>query len=144
RLLGKQKMRQEVEIVHGDARLPQLGLDPDDSARLRKTASAFIHCAASTSFNPKDDVNLWETNVTGVQNVLGFVSESDMALYHVSTAYVAGTRRDPSFESELETGQDFNNTYERSKCVSEGMVREAFDDGLTYGAIFRPSIIVGA
>lgn len=143
-LLGKQKMRPEVEIVHGDARQIELGLDSDVSRRLRNSASAFIHCAASTSFNPKDDVNLWETNVTGVQNVLDFVSDSDMALYHVSTAYVAGSRRDPSYESELEVGQDFNNTYERSKCVSEGMVREAFAAGQTYGAIFRPSIIVGA
>jgi thioester reductase-like protein len=143
-LLGKQKMRPEVEIVHGDARQIELGLDSDVSRRLRNSASAFIHCAASTSFNPKDDVNLWETNVTGVQNVLDFVSDSDMALYHVSTAYVAGSRRDPSYESELEVGQDFNNTYERSKCVSEGMVREAFAARQTYGAIFRPSIIVGA
>lgn len=144
RLLGKQHLRDEVQIVHGDARQPGLGLDEEDSRRIRVTADAFIHCAASTSFNPKDDVNLWETNVTGVQNVVDFVTESDMALYHVSTAYVAGTRRDTAREADLEVGQDFNNTYERSKCVSEGLVRDAFADGRTYGAIFRPSIIVGA
>jgi thioester reductase-like protein len=144
RLLGKQHLRTEIDIVHGDAREPDLGLDEEVSHRLRSTARAFIHCAASTSFNPKDDVSLWETNVTGVQNVVNFVTESDMALYHVSTAYVAGTRRDPALENDLEVGQDFNNTYERSKCASERLVREAFAEGRTYGAIFRPSIIVGA
>jgi len=144
RLLGKQDLRREVEIVQGDARQPNLGLDPADARRLRNSAGAFIHCAASTSFNPKDDVNLWETNVSGVQNVLDFVTDSDMALYHVSTAYVAGSRRDASYERELDVGQEFNNTYERSKCTSEQMVRDAFAAGQTYGAIFRPSIIVGA
>ncbi len=144
RLLGKQQLRGMVEIIHGDACEPNLGLDNEDSKRLRESAGAFIHCAASTSFNPKDDESLWQTNVAGVQNVLDFVAESDLAFYHVSTAYVAGNLRGPAMEYELESGQDFNNTYERTKCVSERLVRDAFADGRTYGAIFRPSIIVGA
>ncbi|MCC6486889.1 MAG: SDR family oxidoreductase [Candidatus Hydrogenedentes bacterium] len=144
RLLGKQSMRGAVQIVRGDAREPNLGLSLEDADALRSKVGAFIHCAASTSFNPKDDENLWATNVTGVENVLDFVSHTGMALYHISTAYVAGTRNDIAHEGDLDVGQDFNNTYERTKCISEGLVREAFADGRSYGAIFRPSIIVGA
>jgi len=44
-------------------------------------------------------------------------------------------------EEELDVGQGFRNTYERTKCEAEKLVRAAMDDVPT--VIARPSIIVG-
>jgi thioester reductase-like protein len=62
-------------------------------------------------------------------------------LGHVSTAYVAGTYRGRFHEDDLDRGQDFHNTYERSKFEAESLLRERADDlPLQF---LRPSIIVG-
>jgi thioester reductase-like protein len=47
-------------------------------------------------------------------------------------------------ETDLEHEAGFNNTYENSKHIAETHVREAFARGDVSGAVFRPSIIVGA
>jgi nucleoside-diphosphate-sugar epimerase len=59
---------------------------------------------------------------------------------HVSTAYVAGTFDGPFREDDLDLGQDFNNTYERSKCEAEQLVHSRAEVPFT---IMRPSIVVG-
>ena len=58
---------------------------------------------------------------------------------HVSTAYVAGERRGRARERQGDIGQDFRNTYERTKLEAEQVVH---DSGLP-AAIVRPSVIVG-
>jgi hypothetical protein len=61
---------------------------------------------------------------------------------YVGTAYVAGERRGLVLESELECGQTFHNTYERSKLRGggAGATRARGEQSTT---IYRPSIIVG-
>lgn len=134
----------EVGIVRGDVRRMWLGMEPRIAAGLLGCARAFIHCAASTSFNPKDDSCVWESNVGGVRNILDLLSDRGVPLYHVSTAYVAGARGGTAFEHELDDSQGFTNAYERSKWHAETAVREAFDSGRLRGAVFRPGIIVGS
>ena len=58
---------------------------------------------------------------------------------HVSTAYVAGTHAGGFAECDHDRGQDFRNSYERSKFEAEALVRAA-DLPAT---ILRPSIVVG-
>jgi long-chain acyl-CoA synthetase len=60
---------------------------------------------------------------------------------HVSTAYVAGDHRGVFGEGDLDLGQGFHNTYERSKWEAEQVVR-AHGERLPI-QIFRPSIVVG-
>jgi long-chain acyl-CoA synthetase len=60
---------------------------------------------------------------------------------HVSTAYVAGTHRGVCDEAGLDRGQDFHNSYERSKWEAERMVH-AQAEHLPI-QVFRPSIVVG-
>ena len=134
----------KVKVVYGDTRLPDLGLDVKEVAHLRTTLSGMIHCAASTSFSPRCDAELWATNVGGVANVIHFLAGSGIPLYHISTAFVVGKRRGHAMESELDLNQGFNNTYERSKCESESLVQEAISKGSVKAAIFRPAIIVGS
>jgi thioester reductase-like protein len=132
-----------IEVVSADAGIPGFGLDDIQIRRLRERADMMVHCAACTSFNPDQDETCWSVNYGGVKSVLAFVNGTDIPLYHVSTAYVAGQRRGRVLETELDEGQDFSNTYERSKAASEKLVREAFASGEAHGAIFRPSIITG-
>lgn len=133
-----------VRVYLGDAREPMLGLGENEREEVLGALGGMIHCAACTSFEPERDDEIWQTNVHGVEHVLAFLEGAGVPLYHVSTAYVAGRRRGLSFEGQLDSGQEFNNTYERSKCYSEALVRSAFDSGRLMGSIFRPSIITGA
>jgi nucleoside-diphosphate-sugar epimerase len=82
-----------------------------------------------------------EINVDGTRRMLEFASScGELDRYaHVSTAYVAGTHAGRFTEDDLDTGQSFNNSYERSKLEAERLVRGA---GLPW-TILRPSIVVG-
>jgi thioester reductase-like protein len=143
-LVGQGAELDRVRIVLGDARRPNLGLDTNEASDLVSGLDLMVHCAASTSFDPGQDDDVWTTNVGGVENLLRFLDGKGVLLYHVSSAYVAGRRQGRVLETELEAGQQFRNTYERSKCASERLVHDAIADGRVQGAVFRPSIIAGA
>jgi len=135
---------EEVEIVQGDVSRSDLGLEPASRAQLLPRLGGIIHCAASTSFSPKQKMNLWHTNVVGTERVLALAEASGAPLFHVSTAYVAGTRTGVAREQEHDQGQLFKTAYEYSKFAAEDLVYSAMSAGRITGAVFRPSIIVGA
>ncbi len=153
---AKRRLQKVVNLVCGDANLdgirimlgdvsePGLGLSPEDYGALRERTGRVIHCAASVSFEPRQEEMIRRTNVNGVRHMLAFVSGKDIPFYHVSTAYVSGDRTGVCRETELDMNQSFNNAYERSKVESEKLIQQAFHSGAAHGAIFRPSIIVGA
>ncbi len=134
----------EVEIVQGDVARPGLGLDQTTRSSLLPRLGGIIHCAASTSFSPKEKMNLWHTNVVGAQHVLDAAKESTAPLYHVSTAYIAGTRTGAAFENEHDENQLFKTAYEYTKFSAEHLIHEAIAEEAVEGAVFRPAIIVGA
>jgi thioester reductase-like protein len=134
----------EVRIVRGDVGTPRLGLTNAEWDEMRQTVGTVIHCAASTTFSRKKDDLVLQTNVEGTRHMIEFAQGLDAPFYHVSTAYVAGTREGTAREHELDKGQGFKNTYERSKFLAEGLIRAAFETGKLHGAVFRPAIIVGA
>lgn len=143
-LADREHSLDEVRIVRGDVGTPRLGLTPAEWDELRGSVGTIIHCAASTTFSRKKDDLVLGTNVGGTTHMLEFADGVDADFYHVSTAYVVGDREGVAREDELDVGQNFKNTYERSKCTAEGLVRSALDAGTLRGAIFRPAIIVGA
>jgi long-chain acyl-CoA synthetase len=116
-----------------------------DATRDELTASisAVVHCAASVSFAlPLQDAR--RINVGGTREILRLAAEardygSLDRVVHVSTAYVAGERSGRVRERQGDVGQDFRNTYERTKLEAEQLVH---DSGLP-AAIVRPSVIVG-
>jgi len=144
RLVGCDNQVDQVHIVQGDTQTINLGLSSRRGRELKASLSAMVHCAACTSFDPRLDKELWDTNVGGVNNVIEFLTGTNVPLYHVSTAYVAGDRSGKAYETETDCGQQFNNTYERTKHESELIVRKAIADGKIQASIFRPAIIVGA
>jgi thioester reductase-like protein len=133
-----------VTAVRGDLLEPGLGLAPRDRQRLVETVDRIVHCAASISFElPLGEAR--EINVQGVARVLDLAREiaargSLRRLVHVSTAYVSGRHAGEFGEDDLDAGQEFRNTYERSKHEAERLLRSADDLPL---AVARPSIVVG-
>jgi long-chain acyl-CoA synthetase len=134
-----------VIAVRGDLTQPGLGLDPHRRDALAERTTSVVHCAATVSF----DAPLEEARAINVEGTRRLLELAHLAarrggldcFSHVSTAYVAGTRRGPFGEDELDVGQRFRNTYERSKFETEQVVRAAAPELPVQ--ILRPSIVVG-
>ncbi len=133
-----------VRAVRGDLLQPRLGLSARDRDWLVGSVERIVHCAASISFElPLAQAR--EINVGGVQRVLELAREvsargSLRRLVHVSTAYVSGRHTGEFGERDLDLGQEFRNTYERSKHEAERLLAQVDDLPL---AVARPSIVVG-
>jgi len=133
-----------VQPMRADLVQEELGLSASDRARLVGSVDRIIHCAASISFElPLAEAR--EINVRGVARVAQLAREiasggSLRRLVHVSTAFVSGRHAGEFSEYDLDVGQEFRNTYERSKNEAEQLLSGASDLPLT---IARPSIVVG-
>jgi long-chain acyl-CoA synthetase len=136
--------RERARAVAGDVTRPGLGIDGGERAALAEEVGAVLHCAASIAF----DLPLPEAraiNVEGTREVIGFAREAKALgrlerFVHVSTAYVSGRHAGRFRERQLDAGQEFRNTYERTKWEAEHVVRAATD---LAPAIARPSIVMG-
>lgn len=133
-----------MEIIEGDISQKHLGLDALNYSRLSDTVDEVFHCAAATKFHHESDDSLVQANVYGTENVLWFcLSDKIKRLHYISTAYVAGMRRDTVFEHELEKNQGFNNQYEKSKFDAEKFLRKFTAQYNIPATVYRPSIIIG-
>ncbi|MCW2992236.1 MAG: Male sterility domain protein [Solirubrobacterales bacterium] len=120
---------------------PGLGLSAADRRLVVSEATRVVHCAASISFTlPLAEARA--INVGGTRAVLDLARELDRVerVVHVSTAYVAGRSRGRFGEDDLDVGQGFRNTYERTKAEAERVLAAAADLPI---AVVRPSIVVG-
>jgi len=131
--------------VAGDALVPELGIEPTRRRELASEVDTVVHSAASVSFSlPLEESR--RINVAGTRRVLEFAElcrdrGGIRRFAYVSTAYVAGDHPGRFGEDQLEVGQGFRNSYERSKFEAERLVRRcAYELPVQ---IFRPSIIVG-
>jgi thioester reductase-like protein len=133
-----------VRAVRGDLLEPGLGLSREDRRMIVSSVDRIVHCAASISF----ELPLGEAraiNVGGVARMIDLAREihargSLRRLLHVSTAYVSGRHSGCFHEHDLDLGQEFRNTYERSKAEAEHLLGEARE---LPTVIARPSIVVG-
>ncbi len=130
-------------VLEGDVSQPDLGLSADDRSWVARHCTGIIHNAAVVRFDPAErHQEPWRTNLDGTKNVIDFARRMELQnLHYVSTAYVSGSRSGTIFESELDCGQSFKNTYEESKFQAERMIADA--DGFAHKTIYRPSIIAG-
>lgn len=138
------RLADQVHAVRGDLLEPGLGLSREDRRRLVDSVDRIIHCAASISFElPLEQARA--INVEGVVRMIELAREITAGgglrrVVHVSTAYVGGRHSGEFREEDLDVGQEFRNTYERSKHEAEHLLREATDLPIV---IARPSIVVG-
>jgi thioester reductase-like protein len=134
-----------VRAIAGDVTRPALGMEPAARAALAEEAGAILHCAATITFDlPLEEAR--EINVEGTREVIGFAREARAhggleRFVHVSTAYVSGRHPGAFGEEQLDTGQEFRNTYEQTKWEAEHLLAEEAAD--LAPAIARPSIVMG-
>lgn len=126
------------EVVSGDVSAPLFGWGKAEFDRLTGAADVLIHCAATVRFD-LDDEEYARVNIGGAANAVEFARAGDVALLHVSTAYVCGRRDGKILESDRLPDRGFANGYEKSKAAAERLIRTS---GIPF-VIARPSIVVG-
>ncbi len=144
-ILDKEK-KDRIRVCLGDVTQKDLGLKLDVLDQLAERIDVIYNSAALTNLNsPWGEVK--KANVDGTKNVLEFAilcrkKGQLKKVNHISTAYVVGTKVCTFMENDLNVGQKFNNTYERSKYEAEKLVHKYRKRDLDID-IFRPSIILG-
>lgn len=132
-------LAQRVRLVPGDITQADLGLQPAEVAGV----SEVFHLAAVYDLAVGADLAR-RVNVVGTDNVLDLCHRIPnlKRLHYVSTCYVSGRHFGVFYETDLDTGQVFQNHYEETKFQAEMLVREAMKSGLPT-TIYRPGIVVG-
>jgi thioester reductase-like protein len=136
------RVRDRIDVVNGDISLRGLGIDDARTEALRSNVDQVIHCAATIRFDLALDVARRD-NTEGTRNVLTFAEgvKRLRRFDYVGTAYVAGRREGLIKEDDLDVGQEYSNSYERTKMEAEALVRD-FGQRRPV-TIYRPSIVVG-
>jgi nucleoside-diphosphate-sugar epimerase len=134
----------ETRLTLLDADIRQIS--PEALSQLLQADGGLWHFAALTSLAAARDETaraIQEINVAATERLLeaALRQPDPRPFFHISTAYIVGTRRGLAREDEDDLGQSFRNPYEASKLQAELAVRRAFAAGLP-GAIFRPSVVV--
>lgn len=126
---------ERCEAVAGDLHEPRCGVPTLQGFR----GAELWHCAASLQFQDRHEAEIMRTNVEGTAHAIELARALEVRCINaVSTAYVAGLRRDSIAETPAEPGAA-NNHYERSKVAAEALLRES---GLPL-RVLRPSIVIG-
>lgn len=127
-----------ARIVRAD-----LGLSPTDRRRLLADTTDIYHFASLYHLGV-DKRQAEDVNIQATRNLLGFArqAQSLRRFNHYSTAFVAGDRTGIVLEDELDRGQAFRNTFERTKFTAELEVRRAESEVPV--TIYRPSLVVGS
>ncbi len=130
--------------LRGDLTRPGLGLRRGRTA-LAEQVEEIVHGAASVSFDLDVETSR-AINVEGTRRMLELAERCQARgglrrFSYVSTAYVAGEHRGCFSEDDLDVGQRFRNSYERSKFEAESLVAR-WRERLPV-TVMRPSIVVG-
>ncbi|MFJ8543333.1 SDR family oxidoreductase [Streptomyces sp. NPDC093586] len=133
-----------LRVVETDLDKPRLGLARRTFGELAAGLDAIWHSAGS--INLEGDLStLRRTNVDGTRRVLELAAagRANPVVHHVSTAFVAGSRREGVvYEDELDDTAGFENAYERSKYEAEALVRAWAEEHRRPVVVLRPSILV--
>ncbi len=101
----------------------------------------FWHSAASLHFEDRYADEIFAVNTRGTAHALELAARLGAAQFnHISTAYVAGSRRGEIVEAACPPNTRSNNLYERSKLEAESLVER---DHRFARRILRPSIVIG-
>ena len=125
-----------------------VNVDFDDIHSLQNALNGVTevyHCAAKVSFHPKDEKEMYHTNIKGTENLLFACEDSSVQKFlHVSSIAVLDGFNE---KGELDEESDFNPKIEHSayaitKHLSEMEVWRASAEGLNT-IIINPGMIVG-
>lgn len=121
-----------------DVSAPLFGWTEPQANAIAGDHDLLIHCAATTRFD-LSDADYHAVNVRGAAHAIDITRMGELALLHVSTAYVCGPRDGVIREDDPVAAAGFANGYEASKAAGEALVAAS---GLRW-AIARPSIVLG-
>src|SRR5207237_8343797 len=76
-----------------------LGLSAEQVAKLTGKLGCVVNCAGLVTFNPSLELAV-SVNAEGARNAAALCKATGATLVHISTCFVAGTRRGPVFEDE--------------------------------------------
>ena len=135
------KYRPRVSVIEGNIFEEKFGLSIQEYIELTNKVEYIHHSAATIKFHLGLE-EASEINVDGTKRMLEFAracfsNKCLKGFYHISTAYVTGRKIQAANGERL-----FANTYEKTKYLSELLVKDAIKEGLPI-TIFRPSIISG-
>ena len=141
----------KFRFVEGDIERPDLGIASAELARLSRSLTHVVHCAASVSFDDSYESS-YRANVQGCRNALAFSlsvqgAEDSTFVNHVAieTSYIHGRKkRSIALESALVFPRHFyNNFYELTKAMASIETdRAMFEKGLRVAQLL-PSIVIG-
>jgi thioester reductase-like protein len=131
-----------VNPAIGDVVLMDLGLSGPEVRKLLRDVEIIYHLASIPPRSHRAQ-QLQQINVDGTRSIVELALGADRLKRFVflSTAFVSGDRRGVVLEEELERGQSFRTSFERTKYEAERKVRRASADMPV--SIFRPSLVVG-
>lgn len=133
---------ERVTAVDVDVSRPHLGLPEPRFRALAGEVAEVWHCAGLVDLQGSPG-RLSAVNVEGTRRVLELAGAAGARLCHVSTAFVAGARRDGTAgDDDLDAGAGFENAYEASKHEAERAVREWAATHRAPVLVFRPSVLV--
>jgi nucleoside-diphosphate-sugar epimerase len=131
-----------LEFHEVDLRSPEQSLAPAISRGSSATEPILIHVAGDTRFKPADPEAQRRVNVQAPLNLVSALKGRIRRMVHVSTAYVAGKRTGLIRETDLDRGQQFWNSYERSKFDAEIALTQLCREEDVPLVILRPAIII--
>jgi len=93
-------LREKIVPIDGDVGKPNCGVDAQLVAELRGTVDAVVNVAGVVDFNPPLDEAL-DANAFGSKNLVELARAlGDAPLYHTSTCYTAGRRKELVLEED--------------------------------------------
>ncbi len=92
-------LEEKCVALSGDVTEPLLGLSEEQVKQLTGRLACLINCAGLVTFNPSLEIAV-SVNTEGARNAAELCKQTGATLVHISTCFVAGTRRGPVFEDE--------------------------------------------
>ncbi len=92
-------LREKCVALSGDITDPLLGIPEEQVEALGGRLACVINCAGLVTFNPSLELAV-SVNTEGARNAAELCKRTGATLIHISTCFVAGTRRGPVFEDE--------------------------------------------
>lgn len=131
-----------VTIHRGSVTDPKFGLHEQIFTQLREQVTDFYHLAAMHHLGAAKQ-RVEEVNILGTRVALAAAAQfKKLNRFHFySTAFVCGAREGVILENDLEHGQTFRSTYERTRLTAELDVRRAMKDLPI--SVYRASLVVG-
>ena len=135
------RMPPTISVIAGDLEQPRFGLSVTAWEALAASVDTGIHCAQRET--PDRELGAARlANVTPVESWIQLLAlNRALRLHHLSTAFVAGTRRGLFTEFDLHTGQAFHNAREQSAYEAEVRLRESAASERV--SVYRPSHVLG-